>query len=682
VFALVKEYVVHTSAMDESSGIAQGSKISVKSASSSSGDNAIAIDSSNGDRLLEEEVVKLNEVDARAAKHESVIILVAAPPDLASSGLSDGEHFIVTSRVSEPRMLVQLESGSQGERMVKTYGLAALSYHQALDIICEANGLRPVIRLSNGEYDLELEEAVRKSELDQTMEITEHVAFPSSRPSWLVNAVSSVWKTIMSAFLPTGYPDSVSPDYASYYRYLFFHNVAGSFSYVMSMTALLQAVGISTGALGAAAAVSWVMKDGLGAVGMIFAAKVLGDANTFDANTIRSKFRADVVHNLGVALELMTMLFPASFLLLASGANTLKGVAGLVSGACKASINQRMAIANNLGDLTAKGHVQGLAAYLTGLSLGVCYDRISHHLVTWVDPSVDRFLSDVLSIFGITSSSQSSLSVSSTSDAANAIVEVASDIVSSSTAIASSSSSSLAIVWCLFLSSAAIHLFCSYRALRALALPSLNQSRTHLLIEKYLQANPVLKSSDRFHVSDRDDLVPTTLNPFALPETHIRPRLPTPYELAKEAAESIILPSILDSAPRIILGASVSRAFKDAPQHLQPIVRKSIHSPYIIHGDHAGTKIYIVLSSEANSKTMLKSFFHACTARAIVLSEEVTSSIWTDNAKYDMLKAYVDREYPYFETQLEEAGWRLDQILLTPKPFRADWTLSGPSKSL
>lgn len=618
---------------------------------------------------------------------------IAAPPDVLQS-VKDREHkFTVDVSVTESKSMVQLDKGSQIEQMVKSYGLASLSYHQALDVVLKANGLKSKTDFANVHHNEELDDPPLTPELEREAEET--LKSPSSVPtaSLPVRYASYLWETISSAFLPTGYPYTVSSDYAKYYRYLFVQNVAGSFSYMMSMTALLQAVGISSGALGAAAAVSWVMKDGLGAVGMIFAAKVLGDANTFDANTIRSKFRADILHNFGVALELLTMMFPGSFLLLASAANTVKGVAGLVTGACRASINQRMAIVNNLGDLTAKGHVQGLAAYLTGLCLGVGYDRLAPTLVEWLGPRANEILANALSTLGLEAymageSELAEMAGAGSSVASEAVTSGAIDTaVETATTIATGSHSptlslsATALLWFFFWLSTSIHLLCSYQALRSLALPSLNQSRTHLLIQKYLEANPVLESSTRQQIIERDDLVPPTLYAFRMPEAHVRPPLPTPFELSKEGAERIILPEMLESSPRIVLGASVAQAFKDTPQALQPLIKKSIASPYLIHGDEAGTKIWVILSSEATSKNVLKSFFHACTARSIMLAEEITGSMWVDN-KYDMVKYYVDKEYPHFESQLISSGWRLDQILLTPKPVRADWTLSSPSEKL
>src|SRR5262249_52692043 len=122
-------------------------------------------------------------------------------------------------------------------------------------------------------------------------------------------------------------------------------------------------------AVGIAAGVSWVLKDGLGAIGMILSSNLL--SARFDADPKRTRWRADVLQNVGVGMELLTSAFPQLFLLLGSTANVLKGVAGLTSGACRASINAQMALADNLGDVTAKLAAQNMLAYVLGTAAGV-----------------------------------------------------------------------------------------------------------------------------------------------------------------------------------------------------------------------------------------------------------------------------------------------------------------------
>lgn len=684
MFALIKEYVASPSSRKEGDTEVVAAKIRVKSTSGDGegGSEAAKVLNSEEEHSKESmEPVKRDE-DIEASKAaSSFAVFIAAPPRVLKSSNSGELEVKSSQRDQFSNFMIKLGTGSAEERIVKAHGLAALSYTQAYELVAEANGYPYKPLIHPGEHDTELDDPPLKVEWDEKLVSDVSTESLPPEPSFATRQLQKAWNIIVSAFLPTGWPNTVSPDYEKYYRYMFLQNVAGSFSYVMSMTALLQAVGVgSGGALGAAAAASWVMKDGLGAIGMIFAAKVLGDANMFDANTIRSKFQADMVHNLGVSLELLTLIFPGSFLILASAANTLKGVAGLVNGACKASINQRMAIANNLGDLTAKGHVQGLAAYLTGLSLGVLYDRISPSLSHFITGPLRDFTADTLRSLGTNDLATSFL------EATASFVTVAADAAVTTGA---ASPATLSLVWPLFTLSACIHLFCSYRALRSLALPSLNQERSHLLISKFIDSNPMrafssLIESEKSSSSGKStasNQQPHISDSVEATYSHLGSQLPNPFELSREGTQRIILPSTLDlSPPRILLGASVKDAFQDSPDALQPLVLKSMGSPYILHGNMSGSKIWVVLSTESTPRDMLKAFFHACAARRIVAeasSAEFNQSLW-QGSRYDALQEYVDHKYPYFESQLELAGWRLDQILLTPHPTRADWTLASP----
>lgn len=175
--------------------------------------------------------------------------------------------------------------------------------------------------------------------------------------------------SILRYFLPANYPVSVAPEYFAYVKWLFASSVIGSTIYVMTMSALLQSVNVSSNAVGIAAGVSWVLKDGLGSLGMILSSYFLGDR--FDEDTKRSRWRADVLANVGAGLELLTAVFPQFFVVLATVGNVLKGISGLTWGACNAAINRHLARHANLGDLTAKTTTQRMVAFLIGSAAGM-----------------------------------------------------------------------------------------------------------------------------------------------------------------------------------------------------------------------------------------------------------------------------------------------------------------------
>ena len=58
--------------------------------------------------------------------------------------------------------------------------------------------------------------------------------------------------------------------------------------------------------------------------------------------------------NLSIVIEILTLKFPANFLLLASIANVGKNIFYLLAAASRGSINMRFAKANNMGDISGK----------------------------------------------------------------------------------------------------------------------------------------------------------------------------------------------------------------------------------------------------------------------------------------------------------------------------------------
>jgi len=122
-------------------------------------------------------------------------------------------------------------------------------------------------------------------------------------------------------------------------------------------------------AIGVAAGINWVVKDGLGCVGSVLAAGRFG--KHVDEDPKRYKWMADVTNSLGVALELSSPMFPGMFLLVGSVGNSLKSVAAVLGGSARVSITRKFVRSGNLGDIQAKLHSQSITAYLLGMSIGV-----------------------------------------------------------------------------------------------------------------------------------------------------------------------------------------------------------------------------------------------------------------------------------------------------------------------
>ncbi|KAH7672937.1 Root UVB sensitive family protein [Dioscorea alata] len=188
----------------------------------------------------------------------------------------------------------------------------------------------------------------------------------SPRLAWLPS-------TIKNFALPAGFPESVSDDYLDYMLLQFPTNVTGWVCHTLVTSSLLKAVGVGSfagaGAAASAAAIKWVLKDGLGAVGRLFIGGRFG--NLFDDDPKQWRMYADFIGSAGSIFELCTQLYPEYFLLLASTGNLTKAVARGLKDPAFRVIQSHFAISSNLGEVVAKEEVWEVTAQLVGLALGI-----------------------------------------------------------------------------------------------------------------------------------------------------------------------------------------------------------------------------------------------------------------------------------------------------------------------
>ncbi|KAG9300399.1 hypothetical protein G9A89_010023 [Geosiphon pyriformis] len=187
------------------------------------------------------------------------------------------------------------------------------------------------------------------------------------------NTIHGIWleakQQAIRAFMPKGYPDSVTADFFHFAKWQFLHNVAGAVTGVLSTQSLLYGLGLGAQSIPLAAALNWIIKDGLGQLGGVAYAAFISDR--FDSEPKRHRFQATVAMQLASILELITPLWPHMFLLIASISNIGKNIAWLASSATRAQMHRTFALRNNLGDITGKSGSQGTAAGLIGTGIGI-----------------------------------------------------------------------------------------------------------------------------------------------------------------------------------------------------------------------------------------------------------------------------------------------------------------------
>ncbi|KAK7294689.1 hypothetical protein RJT34_17580 [Clitoria ternatea] len=184
---------------------------------------------------------------------------------------------------------------------------------------------------------------------------------PDKSLSWLPGMVKDF-------ILPAGFPGSVSNDYLQYMLLQFPTNVTGWICHTLVTSSLLK-VCQSCPTAATAAAIRWVSKDGIGAVGRLFIGGRFG--NLFDDDPKQWRMYADFIGSAGSVFDLTTQLYPAYFLPLASLGNLTKAVARGLKDPSFRVIQNHFAISGNLGEVAAKEEVWEVVAQLVGLALGI-----------------------------------------------------------------------------------------------------------------------------------------------------------------------------------------------------------------------------------------------------------------------------------------------------------------------
>ncbi|XVF59527.1 hypothetical protein PTKIN_Ptkin07bG0283200 [Pterospermum kingtungense] len=159
-------------------------------------------------------------------------------------------------------------------------------------------------------------------------------------------------------------PKQVSENYMGYVKWKLLHRVFSSALQVLATQAMFRAIGIGYfRSLPSAAAVNWVLKDGLGRLcRCIYTASL---ASSFDTNLKRVRFATSLLFTLSIGVELLTPVFPHHFLLLASLANIAKQMSLACYVVTNSAIHRSFAVADNLAEVSAKSQIQS-----------VCFDNL------------------------------------------------------------------------------------------------------------------------------------------------------------------------------------------------------------------------------------------------------------------------------------------------------------------
>lgn len=233
-------------------------------------------------------------------------------------------------------------------------------------------------------------------------------------------------------FLPAGYPDSVSEDYLSFQFWDTIQAVCSYLRGVLATQSVLQSVGVGNDkATPLAAALQWVLRDGSGMIGGLTFAYIVGPK--FDVNVKRWRLFADVINDVGLTLDMLAPLFPQSLVTeVLCVSSVCKTMCGVAAGATRSSLMTHFAKRDNMADCAAKEGSQETAVKLFGLVFGMYF--------------------------------------------ANAV------------------NSSQGAIWVAFLTLTLVHVFANYNAVSGLCIPTVNQQRGLILIQRFLQTGASTRS--------------------------------------------------------------------------------------------------------------------------------------------------------------------------------------------
>lgn len=177
-----------------------------------------------------------------------------------------------------------------------------------------------------------------------------------------------------NAFLPEGYPDSVSQDYLAYQIWDTVQAFASSIAGSLATQAVLEGVGVGDEtATPLAATITWLMRHGAGMAGQIAFTWMQG--SDLDHNCKRWRLFADVLNDTAMCLELSGPMWPQGtcLQLVLCTAGVARALVGVAGGATRTAITQHQARKDNISDVAAKDGSQetlvNLAALLLNLSI-------------------------------------------------------------------------------------------------------------------------------------------------------------------------------------------------------------------------------------------------------------------------------------------------------------------------
>ncbi|GAV61448.1 DUF647 domain-containing protein [Cephalotus follicularis] len=243
------------------------------------------------------------------------------------------------------------------------------------------------------------------------------------------NNFTHIWRRILQAFVPEGFPSSVTQDYVPFQVWDSLQGLSTYIRTMLSTQALLGAIGVGEkSATVIGATFQWFLRDLTGMLGGILF--TLYQGSNLDSNAKMWRLVADLMNDLGMLMDLVSPLYPSAFVFVVCLGSLSRSFTGVASGATRAALTQHFALQNNAADISAKEGSQETMATMIGMALGML---LAH--ITMGNPLA---------------------------------------------------------IWFSFLILTMFHMYANYKAVCCLALTSLNSERSSILLQHYMETGYVL----------------------------------------------------------------------------------------------------------------------------------------------------------------------------------------------
>ena len=182
---------------------------------------------------------------------------------------------------------------------------------------------------------------------------------------------SSLIVLFKSAFLPIGFPLTVSKDYVNYQFYDTLQAFCSSLIGMLATRSILQGFGVGdSNSSVLSALLTWTLRDGVAMLSRIVFAYIY--SNKFSSELKSWRYTADFLNNIGYALDFFAASFTDKtvFTVLASCSVVFKTMTAVAGGATKTALTNHFAINGNTADLDAKDGSQETLVNLVGMIVG------------------------------------------------------------------------------------------------------------------------------------------------------------------------------------------------------------------------------------------------------------------------------------------------------------------------